>query len=530
MEEKKKLQLNWCVPQYLPISPQSDQYESLFRVYEYLDYRQFSDEEQMSNYWSFPEILLELRWLAQRSGSMEKNQDQEYFNTHGGMANVYSHMIESTGSIVSLLGYHAAIYHRVNTVIEDVYTQKQEYIDYWIQWHDKLEWDYSAVNGLVPENIQRIIMNFPAILEEMDSFPIYSEVRSVSQTLLELVYSGWEFDNEVRQKVIELYTQFKDLASQFFAQYLNEEKEQKAETELYDLADWIQKALINYGDEMRLPTKDKWNREYRESVWSGLQRVADCVCRSFYAEKPQLCYFTKHNLQTYNLVSTVADLMKVLEEAFNRLNVKSRYFDQLLNGQLTGKFLKQPDRCVALLEYGSERPLVSFSGFFDIPNTTPSQTIYKVLSEDGNGPLCVFIRIAKALKWELVQVTDELAEQIKYIDTIGRQCCTLAEAVEQFNKEMESLDADSQISEKEKKTRKNELKDKYSCCERKMLAYLDCTSRDDPMTMNFLIKKVPCKKCRPIIGKWWNEHLGVRELTIKYITERGSECCERSLR
>ncbi|MBR5022564.1 MAG: hypothetical protein IKY18_05140 [Oscillospiraceae bacterium] len=480
--EDKTLKLKWYIPRFLPFTPENRNIP--VHAQELLDPNNFRTPELTANYWSVPEILTEMRWVLQRAGKIDVEQDEEYFREYGGMNRAYTHLLVYFRYIVTMLGIQSAQYWKVREVLERIYQDKKAYVDYWIKYRHKLGCDISKSS----ENMG-IIIDFLS-LPELVGNQLFEEAKRHAEFLSPIVYGGWK-----KAEFAPQYVEFCNTVRIFFKEYLNQTEERLAGRTLYTVARWIKRGLSVFNKSADFPKADKWNAQYVKSIWGGLEQIADCLSDLFNncSQEDDNGFCPKCLSYGDDYFSSANNMMKILNEMMQKNTPKNVDLQKLKGSRyLKDCFKQSKKKCVALLEYmehDREKYVIAFSGYFDV---RAGQKKVCDISE-GSEPLGMFKIIMKELKCELVELTDQLAGYV-YRLADGRKISLLDE-LERGDKSNKNL---------------------YSCCERKILGYLD-KKKKCPSSMKFYIKKKPCDECRPVMNIWWNDHKGVTQIEVDYI-------------
>ena len=454
--------------------------------------------ELAADYWSVPEILIEMRCLAQRINQIEVGEDLECFRQLGGMNNTYDRLKKNFHCVVATLGYRFSQYYKSDTVLTYAYQNKKQFLEFWKNWRYRMQWNHKLDNKRLPIRLRKMIFDF-LLLPEVKEVLAFIEAKESASALAALEGGVKIYDDQMHAMAIELYDNFVVNARKFFKEYLHEEATVRARKQLYEVASWAKQVLIAHEQSQQKDVSrvDRWGVEYREAVWHDLQQIADCICglfRSSFETKQESLHLTGvHYIRAY----TAFDMVNQIQKEVDNISATKKpgttkkgrqYLDRLVG----------VERCIALLITDNDTAkIAAFSGYHDISS---KQSLYNSLNINYCF-LGTFKVLCEALNWCALEVTDQIANHMNYIAPDGTEK-TLWEKIIQPPTDYG-------------------FKRNYSCSERKLLGYLD-VKKDFPNSMVVYVNKEPCDMCKPVINLWWKNHPSVVAVKVDYIKDDNS--------
>lgn len=219
----------------------------------------------------------------------------------------------------------------------------------------------------------------------------------------------------------------------------------------------LQQKLLHVCDDLVFPEISAQDT-YHDALFENLQHVANHVCdRLNQSGKMEL-----------DAIQEVMDSLQISREGKQYQNEYNNYLKN------------SSSRCVALLILNDGRRLLSFSGFLDC---TDPDTLNLLGEGKKDGMLSLFQQIAEGIN----------AEHIPF-------CSQVVEHTFRYRLN-DVLDFDPPISMRREVSQKLFQKKCYSCCERKLLAWLNCQSIR-PASAELIIKFEPCVSCLGALRDW----------------------------
>lgn len=218
----------------------------------------------------------------------------------------------------------------------------------------------------------------------------------------------------------------------------------------------LQQKLLHVCDDLVFPEISAQDT-YHNALFKNLQYVANHIC-------DRLNQSGKIELEA---IQKVMESLKISKDA----ETQKAYKNYLKNSA---------SRCVALLILDDSRRLLSFSGFLDC---TDPDTLNLLGESKKDELLSIFQQIADGVNAKYIPFCYQVVENtFRY----------------QLN---EVLDFDPPISMRWEISQKMFQKKSYSCCERKLLAWLKCQSIQ-PESAKLIIKFEPCVSCLGALLDW----------------------------
>ena len=482
------LNLTWYVPSFIPgYSGEGELSE--FR--EELNPELLSDEDFVTQYHSIPELLLAVRQISEQAGFLQQITPENVCREYGGADALYHAVSSGFYQIVMALWEQAGNYRAAVDVLNDQYNRKRAFVDYWQAYRHTLGRmrNITSFADKVPAKTDAAIQEFLSL-----SLPQEHEIYS----LFRAAFRAAEAIHATRQDIKsnldpQVYRNFAEMASGFFRAFLNEEEEQEAGKKLHQMANWVREASDRYAIDCDRTKKDKWSSTYRQSLWKQMVWLTTHVCKML-CTRSELHSDHRIYMAMEPMYREVCDLQIFLE------NLKKAIDNLQLNPPsafLAGAINRHKGPCVALLKSSSHRPVLAFSGYFDYER--PEGKVYTHLSQNHNeGPRNAMKAAADKLGYRLFLFTDEYAKKIYVYGPLKKQGDykgdgpkqSLMEALRNYEIDFRGL---------------VEIKACFSCCERKLLAYLEVNGVV-PEQPEMYIKWPPCTYCRPILDDWQREH------------------------
>lgn len=507
----RRLCLNWHTPDFLPVSLQNPEW---IDVEEHLDPRDFSEESAGKSYWSIPEMFTELSWVAERAEDIQTVIDDNSDTKPGANNECYVELLDNFRRVVVSLGRKAGEYYEAERILRESQEVKGEFIKYWQEYRCFLGRIRNSDQGEITMRVNRPGQRIISAIEDFRGLPVREDVLSDDLTRFLDVYNYCQRFNytyaNFEDNFFATYCQeFAQAVYIFFESFLYKPKECEAGKRIHELASWVEKVSNIYSITVIKRKKDKWSDIYRDAVWDNLQTLATGICKDIQSGELLKINSTPRVMcmMSYQEVRSAGILMDNLREAARNLDP-----DRIVHNSRLLKEYKDEhnERCVALLKSSLYEPLISFSGYFDCNN---SSGIYTKLSEATNSkPMHMFTAVCNSLGYTLVQLTDEL---VKHLYVFEPEDCfdnvykpstvkiSLAEAL------MGRLGGGLSLEG---------IKGYFSCCERKILAFLEMRGIN-PNTPKMFVKRKPCEKCEPLLYDWGRS--GNSKIECDYLLPKG---------
>lgn len=476
---KRKLRLEWHTFTFLPQMAGSNQVPQI--IEEFLDPETATSNSDWDRYWSVPERLLDIRWLQSRLNDNFADQGNAFFEriitcefwlyrvvrTFGEWVSTYEKCLlkmnkeeekylwesfwEENGALLELYGGRQSAEEQLTEDgLGDLYRIAKEIQDLRIPDSRKSE-------------LLKAARRYTTKVEQ--TFQWNAE-HSVSLKLL---------PPDARQEFVKAALDFGAKAVDFFTN-LKWRKDSSDVEQFRKLAKKIQTVAVDWhpdGEDVR-------SQEYKDSLWNGIQGVADEICNKINGVDP-----IKGREPT-----SIEEVMKRVKDAARQLGLRAKSLNEYA---MDGK------RCVALLELDGTK-VMSFSGFLDCEDEQARNVLMDASDNTGvfdNEILEAFQKIAQSMNAELACFSDGVVNRIKRY---------LLEPTFQFSGYgplRSELSAPS--------PNPSFLKRSYSCCERKILASHNVQSNHRPKNAILHIKFAPCLNCYGALRKWIDDtHVNLR--------------------
>lgn len=216
----------------------------------------------------------------------------------------------------------------------------------------------------------------------------------------------------------------------------------------------FEKILFSYHRDVDETNPESFHMFFRDSIQTICKQVVDCIC------------------------SRGSDLFDNINTAMQDLNLSSS------PNKCFSKYLKDANgKCVALLDMDNGKKLLAFSGFYDCEGTLATSHIANPLASNM---LDGFRKIAQTLNATLVTLNESVADNLFRYEP---DSCLQIVPHGPLSHEL--------LAVPQQKFQKN----LYSCCERKILAYIEANSCI--CCEAFLVVKFsPCLSCFEALCRW----------------------------
>lgn len=468
--EKRKLRLEWHTFTFLPQMTESNQVPQV--IEEFLNFEAIAPDFDWKMYWSVPERLLDIRWLQSRLNrnfaEMETQEDDLFEKIVTCEFWLYR--------VVRTFGEWTSTYEKC---LQKMDQEKEERLweSFWEENKSLLE-PYGGRQNIEKQLTEDGLGDLYHIAKEIQDLRIPDSRKS------ELLKAAKRYTAEVeqtfgrnaenslslklllpdaQQELVEAALDFSSKAVDFFTN-LRWRKDSSSVEQLRKLARKIQSAASDWH-----PAEgDVQSLEYKTSLWSGIQLVADEICNKI----------NRVNQIRGQEPTSIENILDRVKDAAKQLGLRDNVQKLLKEYSMDGK------RCVALLELDGAK-VMSFSGFWDCEDAQAQKVLKCVLD---NKVLEAFQKIAQNMNAELAGLSDGVVDKImRYI----------LDPTFQFSEHgplRSELSAPSSNSPF--------LKKSYSCCERKILASNNVQSNHTPQEAILHIKFVPCLTCYGALRKW----------------------------
>lgn len=489
-KECRKLQLSWYTPQFLPISSENQWISTISEQLNPYDFMRPDIEEQ---YWGVPEILTEMRWVLQRAGKIPCEEHNGYDGDFSSSDKMYTKMLAYFRYIGITLGYKAAQYtEAVN------YLGPKEYWLFWKKYDYSLRYLRHKVTKCSKEKRRAFFWKWFDTAGEFLDLPGIEKVSefksavAAAKKLRNMSLDHDQIEGFIHSCSVEEFINRMDESFEVYRWMSSEVS--GAKQGLKDVSEWVENTLNNFGENTEFLKVNVLDPEHWETIWVGLQKIADCVCEQIRECHTEFfgndCKYISLTTRTGLRISKAKDMMKHLHRIVGNLEFKGEYLKHLI--EVCGV------RCVAVMEYTpntSNECLITFSGYFDISDK--NNRVYALVGNESNYEVTFekLKDVAKQMGCKFLQVTDELAKYIQFIDPTTSKIATLMRDVEK------NLDIGT-------------IKGRYSCCERKLLAYIKM-KKISPNSIQLYIKKEPCQRCEAVISAWENKICPISKSYVK---------------
>ncbi len=469
----RKIRLEWRIAAF--IHKNVADVKTPETIEEYLDPKDFYSEDRKRAYWSVPERLIDVYWLSERLGIEGIGAERQ----RGGFPEELSRCEFCLHRVVETLGAWSATYTKCIKEMEE----NEEDPSWLALWQENESFlkelaDTEDADQSFDFNRQEDLSRLYFFAKKLEILKISDSRRkalkeTAKQFTLEverdfgpnaevsfsLILLLEEQKNTLRMLAID----FCKKAIDFFENDLWRTKSSTIKN-LQDLAKKIERAE----PEWHPAQTEIWSQEYQDSVWNGLQKIADSACKAI-------------NGANKDGSITIKDILQRAKEVVKALNLQSEDSNKVKN-QLK-RYTEDFGRCVALLEMSHGTCLMAFSGFLDCEDPDTQRVLECPVSADIES---AFQAIAKSIGAQLVVFSTEIVDLITRY-TLNFNC--------QFSErgplraELLSLD-------------KSALKGAYSCCERKILAAVNAGSIPKSKTAVLHVKFEPCMSCYGALQEW----------------------------
>lgn len=471
--ELRKIRLEWRVTAFIrKIVADVEMPET---VVEYLDPKDFYSEEGKRAYWSVPERLVDIYWLSERLGIEEINAERQ----RGGFSEELSRCEFCLHRVVVTLGAWSATYTKCIKEREEN-ERGSGWLTPWEESEPLLRKfaDAEGVEQSFDFNQQEDLSRLYFIAKRLETLKISdSRRKKLKESAAQFVHEierVFGTNAEVRFPLVLLLAEQEralgrlavDLSKKAIDFFENDlwRTESPATKKLLDLVKKIERAEPGWHPAQA----EIWSQEYLESVWSGLQQIADHACQ-------------KINGANEDGFITIEDILQRVTEVITVLNLQSEASKDIKK-QLE-QYTKDGKRCVAMLEMSSGNRLMAFSGFLDCEDPAIQKALDCSLSSYAQS---VFQTIAQSIGAKLVVFSAEIVNLIMRY-RLNSDC----QFSEQGPLRAELLSLDQSA-----------LKGAYSCCERKILAAVNAWSIPISKTAVLHIKFEPCMSCYGALQGW----------------------------
>lgn len=458
-EQNKILTLSWDAAVFIPDLQES---EIITEVLNIDDFSPGVAEE----YWSVPEHLADIRWAISRMGRSDIRQEDfsDFLRLEFGLHRTVTELWKIAKSLES----------NAQTIV------REEELDKF--WQQLVKEHIGLLRSLPQKHITDIgeleIQEIKKIAEKFTDSKIILDERAtlLAKQASQVVKTKNYTEHSSKSCIVDfakmLYSMIDDI-------------QWRKESVAKDGVKTIVSIIAKFKTGSWKPDGVEWTEEYIHSVRAGIQETANTVCNL-------ICSKDTHQQ------ITIASLMDTVDDVLRKLG-KGRAADALQ------AYASNQKRCVALLELISEHHVdkyMAFSGFLDCSDDS-------AISGDFAGPILqTYQDICKRLGCTLVTMSPEVRSRVKRYGldehlklTEQDNLCNECGGSNCFDCEKCAQCKQNRICNKKDKV-KERLKARYSCCERKILAYIEKIPKVDIDTAIMHVKFEPCLSCYGNLLAW----------------------------
>lgn len=484
MDEEKlkdKITLTWSLSTFV------GGLENVDKFCEVLDPNDFIQLEFAQSYWSFPERVISMRQMLEWKRSYREENFGEYLQQFTILEN---HVHDAVSIIIEFIHRWAQLNHFIS---HPKLRPFREFIDK--HWSNLRKYSQATnVDVLNRKEMRDIVEDFEAFLvlaydgyditstqldEDIRQYYLTEDAHQRGQVSLEDIN---EFCSSVLLRIEYLYKQF-----------LKYERIEGSNLGMLNLEQDVRQFLNLIENKPEISLIDKKfeaSPAYADEVLSGIQRIADHICKRISFEM--------------SLSSNDVQLMiDHIESIVDQLECAKRKKSTIISNYLYGS------KCVACLILDNNTSIIAFSGFQDVPPADNSkgtthdldnQLVKHVrailgITKDGYGD--IFNKIAEADNSMLATLSAKVMRKlVRYeIDRHGQ----LSKRGPFIDELEDYINHSKELSNDERGI----LKSKYSCCERKILAFL-ADNAEIPKSKEavLLVKYEPCLSCYGALQAW----------------------------
>lgn len=479
-EQSYEIRQRWKVSRFLPPPDrQNDEQEDQFDKFWIDECLGCEDRD-----WNVPEMLVEFRMVAEASGVIASEYNLSY-PIHP-MEHPYGTIQAGLFLVFQFLRNCALDYKHSRIILEQVHGDKREFLDFWGQNKTIIHSAKPKHKGPIPGALHDVLEEFAELLVR-DSLLRQNCWPELHNGLEEYFAEADTYEGRCLKG--ERLEQLGALLYRFCHSYLSKSKERTAGKNIHTI-EKILRGLPVYSqisNEIDLPRCNKWNHAYLDAVGELLQKTADAVGRELSRDE-------KHEGTVLCLVSyaphSVENMLRNVKNAMKAVNISEE--DIVSYIQETRK--KHHRKCVAMLEAQNlPNKIVAFSGYAD--NNDPDVECYLssgLLYDD-------LLALCEAYQFTLANLSPEVVSKIVRFDKNRLKGPMRKELFDILIASKCSSDAEL------KKMVRGEIRNKYSCCERKILAKIEADHLS-PKNGLLRIKFSPCPSCRKTLGHYERQY------------------------
>lgn len=461
--------LEWNVRSFIQNLPNGC---NLQTVVERLNPYSFQPGNDIKDYWSIPERLLDMYWVFKRSEIAYSEEDQPNISEFSS----YIKLEHQLFLVVTKIGLLAWDYVK-NAIIDlddkiDLHIYREDNIQFLHSCTAKQSEDASFT---FPEEIliklYELALDVPSYaVSDSRTQDLRDAANKLKKCLNHFASSSIEESLSLLLASQEEKLEITQLAQDFAkkaADYLDNplwRKDSSSIKALKKVIKNIQKILPDWSPANVSP----WTPKYVISIWDGLQDMATSICNHFTCSPTEKL--------------SISSLLDRVEEIIHKLNLQDKVKKTL------EEYTRNQKKCVALLDFGSitRMRIFSFSGFQDCTDSEIESLLGITCdSETFNA----FRNICTSFHADLACFSKDVVDQIVRYE-INSNCM-----LKKYGPLRNELSPLMPI----KFYKKN-----YSCCERKILAKLAATGKQTITSASLYVKFAPCTNCFGALRDWIN--------------------------
>lgn len=444
----------------------------------------FYTDADIKNYWSVPERLVDIRWLKNRQGRTEQTSEDVSFSS-------YIKLEFRLYRIVTTLGeWVGSCEKNIKKLNENPASRDDALLNQWQPEGSFLQRissgtdekngttfsteDLGRLHEMAKEFAQLRVTDARRGNLQKSAQKLQRNIEKTYGSDLKECPSLALFHSEEVQTTYGLARDFSKKAYDFLINHAWREESPELRR-LSELEDRIRKAHPDWRPE----GTDRWSEQYQQSLWKGLQFLADDACAAING--------------TDESVHSIEDLLNRVDRVIKALQISPREKTILYNN-----YIKDNNRCVALLDIQNGPKILAFSGFWDCADAQ-SQSVLGC----SDRALNAFQNIGVYLKADLAVLSTRVVDKIiRYKMDRGLRLVQHGPMRTELPRVLD-------------KDRASFIKREYSCCERKILAELAARGGISfPTAADLYVKFQPCLSCYGALTSWMNAN--AIQLTVDY--------------
>ncbi len=484
--ENQEIILAWNLGSF---EPQLKEY-GLAECCEILNPADFLDDHYANEYCCYPERLMYIKWMHERARfgteRLPLEEERHYLVCLAGLSLVTKQIrkwITAWKKSADELGY--------------VGEQHKDFVDYWDKYMAHIQYWRCVFEEKQLEGQSGLIISAAKDIRTVIGFENVPKETSTEGQLRAILLEMTTSETEILAKVDTVKT-FANRVDGYLRQIqkrlFNDSKSYKTMNELMDtIGDYLHqdddrsKTIISLSAQRHeMMFSKQYEHESLHLLQQGLQKLCD------------LCSSIKELTDKFN--SAIADILPGMpgskEEKWKKEQLEKYTYDPF----------EGIKRCVALIVFEG-RQYVAFSGFLDCTH----DVLKEWLGIKGYIGDYFEMVITKCYNAELVCIDENVARKMRRFILKANLRPNKLETLYECAKRTYALNIPSKDLEKLQK----EIKNGYSCCERKFIAHLENPDKTKSIEAILFVAKEPCLSCCLALQNWRENNRNMK-LTIEY--------------